>query len=245
MTEHIAICSMFNNSIARGDLACYIGQIETLDYPSDDISIYAVEGDSSDGTYEALQRWARIDRRVHVSKLDMGALPMGSIENDARFLQGNRVGSYARWSALKDNPDRVLWIESDLIWYPDLLARLGTAWPGFDLVAPWVIAQTNGTGTRALCELERTRDLSFYDVWAFRHLADQRRFTHNEPRPTAPFQVHSAGSCLMVKAYVAAESNTPNARAIVGWCEQAAARGYSTWCDPRVVVWHQAPRPEL
>lgn len=255
---NVAICSMFNDSIRRGDLARYIRQIEAQDYPRDQLRVYAIEGDSVDQTYQRLMAWRQLDSRVTVGKCDLGQPVLGSVVDKGRFLRGNIVGSGCRQMALADGwADYILWIESDLIWGPYLVSQLVASAERLDagLVAPWIYVrggdwpaewygplpgdESPETHYAALDTLPQSERL-FYDTWAFRHLPDGKHFTLNEYAPgPMPFQVWSAGSCLLARADVVAKSNTPSDQAIVGWCRQAIDQGATLWCDPAIGAWHK------
>ena len=240
MPPRVALCSMINNGLWRNTLARFIRQAEAMDYPAEQLRIYLVEGDSADETWLQVQAWARRNVQVRVAKCDLGHPIKGSTEDVDRLIDGSKVGSACRELALREGwAEWLLWIESDLLWEEQLLQRLLAVCA--QVVAPWVLIAPSKTGVTDVTELERTSPAErvFYDTWAFRHRADQRRFTAQEPRPAQPFAVHSAGSCLMMHADVARRANQPSGRAIVGWCEQARAQGVEVWCDPRIAVWHR------
>lgn len=257
--DNVAVCSMCNDSVRRGDLARYMRQMREMAWPDVNLRVYVVEGDSVDDTYARLQAWAAEDHRVRLAKFDLGAPIMGSIEDKGRFLRGNTVGSYCRQQAIDDGwADWILWVESDLIWPPTLVQRMVESAKRLDagLLVPWVHIRrpeavceafypVSGAGTwetdwrslEALPEAMR----AFYDTWAYRY-AEDRRFTNYEKRPAVPMQLWSAGSCLLGRADVVAASNRVNDRAIVGWCRQAIDAGHTLWLDPAIHVWHKAVR---
>ena len=259
MLPRVALCSMINNGLWRNTLARFIRQVEALDYPAEQLRVYLVEGDSADETWLQVQGWARRNQRVRVAKVDLGHPVKGSTEDVDRLLDGSKVGSACREMALREGwAEWLLWIESDLLWEAQLLQRLLAV--RAEVVAPWVLTVPSKPGVIDVAELEHTplAERVFYDTWAFRHCANQRRFTAQEPRPAQPFAVHSAGSCLLMHADVARRANQPSERAIVGWCEQAHAQGSEStrqgsestrqgvevWCDPRITVWHRMAAPQ-
>jgi hypothetical protein len=245
MPPRVALCSMVNNGLWRATLARYIRQVEALDYPAEQLRVYLVEGDSADETWLQVQGWARRNPRARVAKFDLGHPIKGSVEDADRLLDASTVGSFCRGLALSEGwAEWILWIESDLLWDAQLLNKLLAV--RAEVVAPWVLTVPTRPGVTDVAVLEQAAPAErvFYDVWAFRHRADQRRFTAQEPRPAQPFAVHSAGSCLLMSAEVAREANQPSEHAIVGWCEQARARGTEVWCDPRLTVWHRMASPQ-
>mgnify|MGYP006921383857 CR=1 FL=1 len=245
MPPNVALCSMINNGLWRNTLSRFIRQVEALDYPAEQLRVYLAEGDSADETWLRVQNWARRNQRVRAAKCDLGHPIKGSTEDVDRLLDGSRVGSACRELALREGwAEWLLWIESDLLWDTQLLQRLLAV--RAQVVAPWVATVASKPGVIDVAELEQTPPAArvFYDTWAFRHRADQRRFTAQEPRPAQPFAVHSAGSCLLMHAEVARGADQPSERAIVGWCEQVHAQGVEVWCDPRITVWHRMATPQ-
>ena len=229
----LAVCSSFNNSLLRGDLWRYLRQVEALERAGIRTRIYAVEGDSRDLTYPALRR----DPLVHsLLKLDFGAPVKGSVVDRERMLHCITVAGVARAAAIADGwADWILWVESDLIWGYETVARLldaAAAHPN-DLVSPWVAIQGHGDGCTDLARLEAwpRDDVIFYDTWAFRRLPDGRHVGPFEPPPEGLEEMQATGSCLLCAPGTAAESNVISEQAIVGWCEAARARGHRVWCD--------------
>jgi len=137
----------------------------------------------------------------------------------------------------------VLWIESDLIWRPDLLTRL--ARHEADAVAPWVYVQLNGHGETDPARLYNlgADGRAFYDTWAFRNRKGAR-FSQFESIPIdgQPFVVSAAGSCLLMSAAAALEAAQPSDLAIVGSCQYIRDAGMSVIVDPSTFVWHPWPR---
>jgi hypothetical protein len=245
MPPRVALCSMVNNGLWRNTLARYIRQVEALDYPAEQLRVYLVEGDSADETWLQAQAWARRSAQVRVAKYDLGHAIKGSTEDVDRLLDASTVAGVCRNIALSENwAEWILWLESDLLWEAQLLNRLLAV--RAEVVAPWVLTAPTRPGVTDVAVLEQTTPAErvFYDIWAFRHQGEPRRFTAQEPRPAQPLAVHSAGSCLLMSAEVAREANQPSERAIVGWCEQARARGAEVWCDPRITVWHRMALPQ-
>ena len=240
---NLAICSSFNNSIARGDLFRYVAQVEALAFYDKSVRVraYAVEGDSTDGTYAKLCTWAH-----SVLKLDYGHPVKGSVTDSDRLLQCATVASAARGMALADGwADWILWVESDLIWGPDLVDQLISRLPvDVGMISPWIPIQGHGNGTADLAELEAwpQDDVIFYDIWAFRKLPDGREhYGPFSPPPDGVVEVYSAGSCLLASADLVRVTNGIGPEAIVSWCKQGRAQGYTVWCDGQTRAWHCCP----
>jgi hypothetical protein len=128
----VAILTIFKN--ASRHLDTYFKALERLTYPADRLSIGLLEGDSEDGTYDALE--ARLPalrqryRRASLWKRDFGfRLPAG-MPRWAPVIQIPRRAAIAKSRnhllsrALQDE-DWVLWIDADVIEYPaDVIERL-------------------------------------------------------------------------------------------------------------------------
>lgn len=119
---------------ATRHLATYMQSLERLDFPRDSLGIGLLEGDSGDGTYEALlalrPRLEARFGRVGIWKRDYGFhIPPGVPRwTPAYQLQRRAVLARSRnqllMRALTDE-DWVLWLDVDVVSYPrDLLRRL-------------------------------------------------------------------------------------------------------------------------
>lgn len=190
--------------------------------------IVAAEGDSTDGTRDALQTWATrvgLGASLKITPCDHGGPVFGSTEEPERLKALSKVGN-AIFESVRPFDDVLLYVESDLRWEPEALVKLvhhALERPdGFDIYAPLVMAGP-----------------AFYDVWAFRGL-DGRRFS-----PFAPyypgldgtfFEVGSVGSCLAMKASVARECRIRDDNCLVGWCADARRCCYRIAVDPTLFV---------
>jgi GT2 family glycosyltransferase len=201
-----------------------------LDYPRDSVQIVAVEGDSEDETLAMLRGWT--DTRLHLLKRDTKTPRFPSIESPERFKALSVVGNTALdFVAENLQVDYVLWLESDLIWEPDLLKRLVRH--NADAVAPmiWV-------------EIQAHKPV-FYDIWGFRNLNGTRfrQIERNAYLNTYRFlfEVSSAGSCLLVKADYIYNFARFDYRAIVGLCQAIREREGRIVVDPLTEVYHPWP----
>ena len=240
----VCIGSMFWNSSKRGDLWRYYEQAKALDYPAEYLRFCLVEGNSDDDTFQRLQQMATELSYVEVAKLDAPRAPSGYAEiTPERMARVSVVANRAINMALLEGPcDYFLWLESDLIWGSELLQNLLETKDIFsdgDITAPLVLVHDSDT---------------FYDVWAFRQGYEQVNrqggtygpgcFNWEPPyHPCVsldnPFEVDSAGTCLLIPAATLREGvRFTSDEAIVGLCKMATARGHMIWVDPEVIVWH-------
>ncbi len=119
---------------ARRFLDSYFDRLAKLTYPHASISLGILEGDSDDGTFEAVQE--RLDqacpdfRRKLLVKRDFGfSLPDG-VPRFTAVYQAQRRAILARarnhllFRALRDE-DWVLWLDADIVEYPsDIIEQL-------------------------------------------------------------------------------------------------------------------------
>lgn len=130
----------------------YVELLEQLDWPRALLSVGILEGDSSDGTREALAEMRpRLESRcarVSITHHDYGfALPPGVPRWEPSLqLVRRKILARARnrllMNALADE-DWVLWIDADMVSYPrDIITTLiGT---GFDIVTPHAVLVAGG-----------------------------------------------------------------------------------------------------
>jgi hypothetical protein len=217
----ITVGSAFRN--AAGYVERYMRQLEALQAhagPEHSVRCIAVEGDSTDPTRRALALWAHtVDIELELITHNHGLPWFGSTEAPARLEALSGVGN-AILAAVTPADDVLVYVESDLIWQPDAigslidiaLERRG----GFDVVAPMVWAGE-----------------AFYDIWGFRR--GGARFVGHAPYHhdlnagelvDGMLELDSAGSCLVMRAELAAAVAPMSAGALVEWCANARRAGY-------------------
>jgi hypothetical protein len=133
-------------------LDAYFAGLERLDYPADRLSLGILEGDSTDGTFAALEeRLAKAGgrfRRVTLVRWDSGFSMPDGVSRWAAPLQVPRRTALAKarnrllFAALRDE-EWVLWLDVDVTDYPkDVVTRLLAG--GRDIVAPHVVIEPGG-----------------------------------------------------------------------------------------------------
>jgi glycosyltransferase involved in cell wall biosynthesis len=216
-------------------LSQYQQQIESLDWPRSKLKIVCTEGDSLDGTGKWLDGWAGENSQVHVVHQSLGYPKFGSVIDPVRIEMLSRATNfgldYIAGSSFK--ADYVMFLESDLIFEPDLIMRLVAH--GKHVVAPMIWVNL-GSG-----------DI-FYDTWAFRDMAgnhfgwnDRKWYEHS--RPMELYQVTSVGSCVLANAQLIYDGvRLPEDGAIAGFCDEVRKRRKTIWVDPTTHVRHPWPR---
>lgn len=188
------------------------------------LRVIAVEGDSTDRTRDDLIATARrYNLDIDLVTRNHGGPWFGSTESPTRMAALSMVGNGILESVRYDD-DVLVYVESDLIWAPEMIRRLiGSLGLGRDVIAPMPFAGE-----------------CFYDIWAFR--VNGTRFGPFAPyysklRLDAPTPVDSVGSCLVMRADVARSTRMTDG-AIVEFCANARAQGYKIFCDARERIHH-------
>ncbi|TXH52999.1 MAG: hypothetical protein E6Q97_14330 [Desulfurellales bacterium] len=234
----VVLCSAFRD--ACGYLDGYLEQMTGLHLalaapprpPGDRLHCVWGEGDSTDDTLGRLT-WAYTYARWAITIVDCthGGPRFGSVVNAERFRQLAHVGKQI-FAAIPDDADVVVYVESDLVWEPATLLALieRVASGGYAVISPMVFLQREGWPAD-----------SFYDTFAFR--AEDRHFAHYRPyhavyRTGEPFQVDSAGSCLVMRGEIARSLHFDEQTIFPDLCRQIRASGNSIWVDPGCGVYH-------
>lgn len=207
---------------------------ELADHAGEDhtVRVLAVEGDSSDTTRRALALWAHtLELELELLTHNHGHPPFGSTESPTRLEALSGVAA-AIFAGVREDDDVLVYVESDLIWHPHhigglvdiAIERRG----GFDIVAPMIWAAPD----------------VFYDIWGFRIAGE--RFEpvapyHPKLEDTGITELESAGSCLVMRAELAAKVPPPETLALVEWCANARAAGYRLGVARELNIRHPAP----
>lgn len=226
----VAVCALFHDMEREVPL---FRAMMTLQHPAADpafdLCFSLVEGDSRDGTWDALSAWADADSRVRLDRIDVEPLRNW----DERIRAWAALGN-ATIEQLRGRPwDYLLWCESDLVIPPDLIALLLRN--DADIVAPAIFL--GGL---------------FYDTWGFRAL-DGTHFRNEPPyhpgfHPLGVTELASVGSCVLFKravfdAGIRFRGEYPDGL-LAGVCADARARGFRVFVDSRVAVLHPTGRWE-
>lgn len=240
----LLIASLFRDSASRGHLKRYKKQIHdaSIVWPGR-INLSMVEGDSVDNTLDELLDWgqerASLGGRQSILHCDTNTPYHGSVVNPERFAILSRLANLA--VDAYDGEDYFMWMESDIIWWPDLPLILMKAHQSLGLEAQAPMTLIQGT----------TR---FYDVWAFRYGNEQINPQPNPYGPgcfawdypyhpvydeNKPFSLDSAGTCLFVSRKVMeTQPKFGVQEAIVDFTRDIAERGFQLWGNPKACVWH-------
>lgn len=211
------IASIFRNG--EPYVERYFAQIEELRHHIP-ISLRLAEGDSTDGTYEAIEGYLQDGDELY--QIDHGGPEFGSIDTPQRWGQIAYV-----WNALFDKivPEGpLILVEADLVWQADTLLRVAADLDVVDAVAP--LSLDSGGG--------------FYDTWGHRG-TDGIMFAAQPPYHQSLnglTEINSAGSCIAMREDVYRVCRFGAADGIVGFCTDLRAKGFHLFADPSVSVEH-------
>lgn len=223
------IASIFRDSAEYVDW--YFEQIRRYEeYAEGRVTLILAEGDSVDNTYDLLlehilRRGVKADRLL---KIVHGGPKYGSIDHPDRWRNIAKVCN----GVMDEIPlgENLAYVESDLVWEPEMMHRLLGQLRLVDAVAP-------------LCVHEVNHDL-FYDTWGHRGL-DGKCFEHHPPyhpalesRQGALVEISSAGSCVVMRADVAARARFGEDDCIVGLGRSIRENGGRLFLDTEARVFH-------
>jgi len=221
----IVIGSAFRNS-TRDYVQVYMDRVVALRAAlnGSTLRVHAVEGDSANNTVGYLREEAA-DRKLplEVVTRDHGGPVFGSTEQPERMTALSHVGN-GILEGVQDDDQVLFYVESDLVWSPDVILRLiDQLSPGRDVIAPMVFAGA-----------------AFYDIWGFR--VNGHRFGSLPPyyaslSLSGLTPIDSAGSCLVMRAEVARRARMTTG-ALVEFCANARAAGFKIFCDGRERIYH-------
>lgn len=230
---NITLCSAFRNSVANGHLFRYLVQCHDLDtalyHAGHRLSFVWGEGDSTDDTLKVLTA-AKWRFKAQVVDCTHGGADYPSIVLAERFRQLASVGNTI-WSAIPEQAEAVVYVESDLVWEAATLATLVERLTEYPAIGPMIMLDREGW----------PRKTAYYDVWATRQAG--QHFEHRPPyhpcyRPDAPFMVDSTGSCMALRADLARKVYFPDADVFVGLSRLIYENGESLWIDPALKCFH-------
>lgn len=232
---NVTLVSFFRN--ATGYLPRFEAQADALasalERRGDRLTLVLGEGDSIDETRKHLSQW-HIAGGLSITLMDVshGGPPFGSVVHPLRFRQLAYVVNVLL-GAVPDNADRVIYVESDLIWdvstMLELLDQSGRA--GVDIACPLILASDD--------------PMRFYDIWAY--VAEDRHFQPWPPYHPALADVmghasvvplQTAGSCLAMRGDVARQYRLTPDEAIRGFTRAATIDGCRLYLIPTAIVRH-------
>lgn len=233
----VTVVSVFANAV--GYLERYFEQMDELQKlliaRGDILHLVLGYGDSGDGTGAAL--YDETVNRFDTLLLDVshGGRVYESIVSKRRFKQLAKIAN-TLWGALPKDNDKVLYVESDLIWRGDTLLSLLDAQGRLQDVSMYMNATT------LLAPMIMASNGLFYDVWAFR--MSGHHFTAEIPYAPAHWisarywEVDSVGSCFVLDYALAKQLTWPEEDVVVGLCRQVRELGANILVDSKLEVYH-------
>lgn len=219
----VAICSLVRDGMDY--LPSFRGQLDSLRLtPGTSWRLHILEGDSQDGTWAFLQKWASEDPRISLAQEQAGE----AVEKEDRAARWARVGNSCLDLVPTSGPHtHVLWLEADLCFPPELLSRLLAH--QVDIVAPMIYLGGQ-----------------FYDTWGFRDIEGQKWTNlapyHPEFKAMSLMEMGSVGSCVLFRREVLEKGirfkGTYENGLLVGMCQDARAVGFRVWADTGTAILH-------
>lgn len=225
----IVIASIVRNGVSY--LPRHFGQMEQLRQllaaQGDSLRYAITVGESTDGTHDWLMTNDGKTRGQIWQHSNSGPV-FGSVDDPVRWANIARTwnGMFERLTSWQY--DALIYVEADLIWQPETMARLLGHLEYVPAVAPMSMMQQ--------------RPDVFYDTWG--HRASGRHFESFAPyhpslpqvKPNELMQIESAGSCKVMWQEVAQKCRFNEADAMLG--HDIYKHSYSLWLDPAVSVFH-------
>lgn len=219
----VAVCTLFRNCV-NDVLRTFRQREEWKQQLHSDLDIIHIclEGDSTDDTYEMLKQYQKNFNMV-VLKEDTGKPHYPSHVIPDRLITLGRLSNIALERAMQEDPDYILWLDSDAIVQKNYIDKLIAN--NKDVVAPMFFFE-NST--------------YFRDTWGYRAKGDL--FTNGYPycksyRKKEAFEVDSVGLPLIHSKVIKAGARFGDEE-IVDLCRSIKSLGFKIYVDPTVIAMH-------
>jgi hypothetical protein len=215
------LASVWRNSASYVDR--YAHQVDAL-RAREDVTVVAVEGDSTDDTYELLTK-----SDFYVLKCEHGGPFYGSENAAQRWRQLSLPCNVAITAAvrLSGGRDPIVYVESDLVWTAEVLHGLVHDLQKVPAVAPMSFRWNN--------------PVMFYDLWGYQGEGgtDFSQYPPWSPGLTNTLmKIDSSGSCFALRADLAPSVEFSTQDCIRGVGRSIRAAGADLWLDPQLAVYH-------
>jgi len=219
-TPTIAICTLFRDSL--NDVYRSFNERRKLDYDKNKILHICIEGDSVDGTYEALASLKNF--RIILEKIDTGKPKFDSVADQNRLDILANLWNRSFEIAIDMCADYVFVLDSDITIQPTILQQLLKH--KVDVIAPMMFFE---------------KSVFFRDTWAYRGI-DNVQFTNRPPyhltyTRTKIVRMMSVGMPLMDKRVLIAGSRC-DMNEVVGLCQSIRNNGFDIFVDPLAITYH-------
>ena len=215
----LAICSLFRDNVA--DVRRTFIERSRWQYDKDRILHICIEGDSKDGTYEALKA---IDRKnVIVEKVDQGTVKIGSFAEPGRLKALAQLWNRAFEIALERKVQHVFLLDSDITVPPQVIPKLLESKK--DVISPMFFFENS---------------IFFRDTWAYHK--DGVDFINRHPYHVSHcnnvlYEVDGVG-CPLMHYKVLADGARCDENEVRGLSKSIKELGYKIFMDPRLAIYH-------
>jgi hypothetical protein len=224
----VVLASIFRNAYHYLDR--FVDQVSDLrEMLGSEFSLVLGEGDSSDGTEKFLPyKLEKAGLEFEIVTVNHGGPTFGSVDDAQRWRQISQVCN-AVLDRIPFEADRVVYVESDLIWKPETLIKLLDHTVNYPAIAAMNFDANDG---------------HFYDSWG--HRSGGTPFSNNPPyhkflteKPGSIITMDSAGSVIAMRGEVARNCRyDPPEMGMVGFGLDIWRKGYSLHLDPTLSVFH-------
>jgi len=226
----VAVVSLFRDSnIWHGheirQVDRYIKQMKEQTYGFDNLNLYLVEGNSTDGTFETLRDYSLLYKNIQVEIFNNPYHAVESTTDPDRLRFLSMVGNHAL--SMVQGEDYILFIESDLIIKKDLIEILVKNLeenPEIGIIAPYTFYESVD---------------GFYDKWAFRFEGRAFHPYYKEYKELGTIFPHmeSIGSCGLMRRNAFKGVNFGQG-CFPELCHRIKRKGYKVACNTELAVYH-------
>lgn len=222
----VAVCSLFRNN--RADVARTFNERALWNYDRDKIVHICIEGDSTDNTYEELQKVTGF--QTILRKIDQGTPHYGSYAIPERLAALGALWNVGLDIALAEGADYLLMLDSDITTPPNMLSRLIEHKK--DLVSPMFFFD---------------QSVFWRDTWGYH--ADGVDFLNRFPyhkryNGRGLFEVDCIGVPFMTRA-VAESGARYGPHEVRTFCAEAKSKRFKIWVDPGMAIYHPRHGQEI
>lgn len=201
-----------------------VQQVNSLDWPRDNLEIIIIEGDSIDGTPSLLRHWASVEDRLTIVTNNTGRPKYAHTISAERFEHLASIFNLGLGAVDCEWSDYVLFTPSDVEWGPDIIGKLIEA--GKPLIAPMYWTSNNGNSR-------------FYDTWGFGFRPMQKDW-YREHYPDKATEVGTVGGMVLIEAdYIERGARYGLANVDHGLCDDIKRLGGSVWYEPNAHIYHR------
>ena len=220
---NVLICTLFRDSeFYLHNFLNSIGKLIEFSKKNYNIDLCFIEGNSTDNTYQKLERWMSTCSNIALYKHN---------SSESKYKRLAILRNMALELGLKEYHDYVMMIDSDISFKEDLLQRLVTS-----------LERTDGVMMAPMIYVENTE--TFHDILAF--VKNGINFVNLHPyhesflKHSGIMEMDSVGDCFLLRAGAIsnAKFEGDGHSEQIGFCQNIRKAGGRIYLDKRIVVYH-------